>query len=93
MRYLISVLSIVPPNKRPKPLSKLWPELTLQSDIIGCGIIDKTMMCETAVHSGMKPAIWVKYRLSIFHNNYNNKYRIAWMINKAEKLVILRIIK
>jgi len=52
--------------------------------IFYCGIIDKTNMCEAAVRSGMKPAIWVKYRLSIFHNNYNNKYCIAWIKNKAE---------
>ena len=61
--------------------------------MIGRRIVDKTNKYDAAVHSGTKPAIWVKYRLSIFHNNYNNKYRIAWMINKAEKLVILRIIK
>ncbi|MFC1877670.1 hypothetical protein ACFL2E_10440 [Thermodesulfobacteriota bacterium] len=73
-------------------MSKLWPNLTLQAEIIGCGIIDKTMMCEAAVHSGMKPAIWVKYRLSIFHNNYNNKYCIAWMKNKEENPVIHWII-
>jgi len=47
-------------------MSKLWTELTLSADVIGCGIIDKTMMCEAAVHSGMKPAIWVKYRLPFF---------------------------
>ena len=45
-------------------------------------------MCEAADHSGMKPAIWVKYRVSFFHNNYNNKYCIAWIKNKAENLVI-----
>jgi len=61
--------------------------------IIGCWIVDKTNKYDAAVHSGTKPALWVKYRLSIFHNNYNNKYYIAWMINKAENLVILRIIK
>ena len=70
-RYLISVLSIVPPNKRPKPLSKLWPEFTLQADVIGRRIVDKTNKYDAAVHSGTKPAIWVKYRLSFFHNNYN----------------------
>jgi hypothetical protein len=52
--------------------------------IINRGIMDKTNMYEAAVHSGMKPAIWVKYRLSFFHNNYNNKYCIAWFKNKAE---------
>ena len=82
--YLISVLSIVPPHKRPKPLLKRWPNLTLQAEIIGCGIIDKTMMCEAVVLSGMKYAIWVKYRLPTFHNNYNNKYCIAWIKNKEE---------
>jgi hypothetical protein len=74
-------------------LLKLWPNLTLQFEIIGCGIIDKTMMCEAAVHSGMKPAIWVKYRLSFFHNNYSDKYCIAWMKNKAENPVSHWIIK
>jgi hypothetical protein len=52
--------------------------------LIGRGIMDKTNMYEAAVHLGMKPAIWVKYRLSFFHNNYNNKYCIAWIKNKAE---------
>ena len=56
--------------------------------IIGRGIMDKTHMCEAAVHSGMKPATWVKYRLSTFHNNYNNKYCIAWIKNKEEKSAI-----
>jgi len=73
-------------------LSKLWPELTLKADVISCGIIDKTMMCEAAVHSGMKPAVWVKYRLSCFHNNYNDRYCIAGMKNNAEKSVIPWII-
>jgi hypothetical protein len=50
-------------------------------------------MCEAAVHSGMKPAIWVKYRLSFFHNNYSYKYCIAWMKNKAENPVSHWIIK
>jgi hypothetical protein len=50
--YLISVLSIVQSNKRPKLSSKLWPKLTLQAEIIGCGIIDKTRMCEAANDSG-----------------------------------------
>ncbi len=54
--------------------------------------MDKTHMCEAAVHSGMKPAIWVEYRLSIFHNNYNNKYCIGWMKNKEENPVIHWII-
>lgn len=84
LRYLISVLSIVPPHKRPKPLLKRWPNLTLQAEIIGCGIIDKTMMCEAAVLYGMKYAKWVKYRPPTFHNNYNNKYCIAWIKNKEE---------
>ena len=56
--------------------------------IIGRGIIDKTNMYEAAVHSGMKPAIWVKYRLYTFHNNYNNKYCIAWIKNKEENPAI-----
>ena len=34
------------------------------------GIIDKTGMCEAVDHFGMKGAIWVKYRLSLFHYNY-----------------------
>jgi hypothetical protein len=75
-RYLISVLSIVPSSKRPKQSSKLRPKLNLQAEIIGCGIIDKAMMCEAANHSGTEIAIWVKYSLSFFHNNYNNKYYI-----------------
>ena len=35
------------------------------------GIIDKTGMYEAADNFGMKYAIWVKYRLSLFHYNYN----------------------
>ena len=50
--------------------------------------MDKTHMCEAAVLSGMKHAIWVKYRLSTFHNNYSNKYCIAWIKNKEEKSAI-----
>jgi hypothetical protein len=50
-------------------------------------------MCEAAVHSGMKPAIWVKYRPSSFHNKYSNKYCITWIKNKAENLVVYGIIK
>jgi len=49
-------------------------------------------MCEAAVLSGMKYAIWVKYRLSIFHNNYNNKYRITGIKNKEENPVFRRSI-
>jgi len=44
-------------------------------------------MYEAAGHSGMKPAIWVTYRLYSFHYNYNNKYCIAWIKNKAENPV------
>ena len=50
--------------------------------------MDKTHMCEAAVLSGMKHAICVKYRLSTFHNNYNNKYCIAWIKNKEENPAI-----
>jgi hypothetical protein len=39
--------------------------------IFNSGIIDKTDMCEAVDHFGMKVAIWVKYRLSLFHNNYS----------------------
>ena len=70
--YLNRVLSIVPPNKRPNLSSKLRPNLNLRDEIIGCGIIDKTRMCEAANHSGMKNAIWVKYPLSVFQNNYRS---------------------
>jgi hypothetical protein len=73
-------------------LSKLWPELTLQADEIGRGIMDKTHMREAAVLSGMKPAIWVKYRLSTFHNNYSNKYCIAWIRNKEKNQATHRVI-
>ena len=60
--------------------------------IIGRGIIDKTNMYDAAVYSGMNPAIWVKYRLSIFHNNYNDKYCIAGIKNKEENPVFHRSI-
>jgi len=73
-------------------LSKPQPNLNLLFLITGSRIVDKTHMYEAAVHSGMKSAIWVKYRLSFFHNNYNNKYCIAWIKNKAENLVIQGII-
>ena len=85
--YLNRVLSIVPPNKRPKLSSKLRPNLNLQAEIIGCGIIDKTRMCEAANHSGMKNAVWVKYPLSPFHNNYDNKHYILPLINKDKNPV------
>jgi len=50
-------------------------------------------MYEAAVHSGMKPAIWVKYRLSTFHNNFNNKCCIAWIKIKEENPVTQGIIQ
>jgi hypothetical protein len=38
---------------------------------IRSGIIDKTGMYEAVDNFGLKCAIWVKYRLSLFHYNYN----------------------
>jgi hypothetical protein len=49
--------------------------------------MNKTRMSKAANHSGMKNAvntIWVKYPLSLFHNNYVNKYRII-LIKIKEK--------
>jgi len=47
------------------------------------GIIDKTMMCEAVNQFGMKSAIWVKYRLSLFHNNYGIQYCTALLKMKG----------
>ena len=45
-------------------------------------------MCEAAVLTGTEYAIWVKYQLSNFHNNYNNKYCIAWVKNKEDNSTV-----
>jgi len=51
--------------------------LTLQNLIFDRGIIDKTRLYEAANYSGTQIAIWVKYSLSVFHNNFGKKHAIA----------------
>ncbi len=64
-RYLISVLSIVPPKKKARNLRSALAVAENQIDVFRSGIIDKTAMCEAVDDFGMKYAIWVKYPLSL----------------------------
>ena len=77
-----------PAEKKPEFYDKSLAVSENQIKVSRSGIIDKTEMNEAVDNLGMKCAIWVKYRVSPFHNNYNNKYCIAKIINKAENLVI-----
>jgi hypothetical protein len=70
-RYLISVLSIVPPKKKPELCNQELAMSENQIEVFRSGIIDKTVMCEAADNFGMKYAIWVKYPSSLFHYNYS----------------------
>ena len=70
-RYLISVLSIVPPKKMQELNDQALTVSENQIKVSRSGIIDKTGMYEVVDNFGMKYAIWVKYRLSFFHYNYN----------------------
>lgn len=45
-----------PTKQQVKASSKLLPNLNLQTEIIGCGVMDKTWTSEAANHSGMKAA-------------------------------------
>jgi len=45
-----------PTKQQVKASSKLLPNLNLQTEIIGCGVMDKTWISEAANHSGMKAA-------------------------------------
>ena len=69
--YLVSVLSIVPPKKRPELYDQALAVSENQIELLRSGIIDKTVMCEAVDDFGMKYAIWVKYPLSRFHHNYS----------------------
>ena len=65
-RYLISVLSIVPPKKKPELCDQALAVSDNQIEVFRSGIIDKTAMNEAVDDFGMKYAMWVKYPLSIF---------------------------
>ena len=65
-RYLISVLSIVPPKKKPELYDQALAVSENQIKASQSGIIDKTVMNEAVDNLGMKYAIWVKYPLSLF---------------------------
>jgi hypothetical protein len=65
-RYLISVLSIVPPKKRPELCDQALALSENQIEVLRSGIIDKTAMNEAVDDLGMKYAIGVKYPLSLF---------------------------
>ena len=69
--YLISVLSIVPPKKKPELCDQALAVSENQIELFRSGIIDKTVMDEAVNDLGMKYAIWVKYPLSLFHYNYS----------------------
>jgi hypothetical protein len=64
--YLISVLSIVPPKKKPEVYDQARAVSENQIEVFRSGIIDKTAMYEAGDDFGMKYAIWVKYPLSLF---------------------------
>jgi hypothetical protein len=64
--YLISVLSIVPPKKKPELYDQARAVSENQIEVFRSGIIDKTAMYEAGDDFGMKYAIWVKYPLSLF---------------------------
>ena len=66
MRYLISVLSIVPPKKVQELYDQALAVSENQIKVSRSGIIDKTEMNEAVEYLGMKYAIWVKYPLSLF---------------------------
>jgi hypothetical protein len=70
-RYLVSVLSIVPPKKKPELYDQALAVSENQIELFRSGIIDKTMMDEAVDNFGMKYAIWVKYPPSLFHHNYS----------------------
>ena len=70
-RYLISVLSIVPPKKMQELYDQALAVSENQIKESRSGIIDKTGMYEAVDNFGMKCAMWVKYRLTLFHYNYN----------------------
>ena len=59
-----------PAKQKAKAFVKTSAYVKAKTDFIGCGIVDKTKMYEAANQSGMDIAIWVKYSLSLFHNNY-----------------------
>jgi len=65
--YLISVLSIVPPKKKPELCGQALAMSENQIEVFQSGIIDKTVMYEAVDNFGMKYAIWVKYSFSLFN--------------------------
>jgi hypothetical protein len=60
-----------PAEKKPEFYDKSLAVSENQIKVSRSGIIDKTEMNEAVDNLGMKCAIWVKYRLSLFHYNYN----------------------
>ena len=64
--YLISVLSIVPPKKKPELYDQALAVSENQIEVFRSGIIDKTVMDEAAENFGIEHAKWVKYPASIF---------------------------
>ncbi len=65
-RYVTSVLSIVPPKKKPELYYQALAVSDNQMVIFRCGIVDKTVMYEAVDNFGMKYAKWVKYPPSLF---------------------------
>ena len=70
-RYLVSVLSIVPPKKKPELYDQALAVSENLIEVFKSGIIDKTVMNEAVDNLGMKYAKWVKYPPSLFHYNYS----------------------
>ena len=60
-----------PAEKKPELYDQVLAVSENQIKVSRSGIIDKTEMNEAVDNLGMKYAIWVKYRLSLFHYNYN----------------------
>jgi hypothetical protein len=69
--FLISVLSIVPPKKKPELFNKVLAVSVNQIELFRSGIIDETVMDEAVDNLGMKYAKWGKYPPSLFHYNYS----------------------
>jgi hypothetical protein len=70
LRYLISVLSIVPPKKGRKPNGQAVAVSDNQILLFRCGIIDKTLMYEAEMSRWHENCYMGKVSTSFFHNNF-----------------------
>ena len=67
--YLISVLSIVSPKKKPELCNQALARSENQIEVFRSGIIDKTVMCEAVVNFGMKYARPIRLMHKIFYED------------------------